>query len=298
MLAGHLTDTLDRILVWLTTSGLRIVAVALAMWAMLVLLRRAAARLEALVHERLPEPAQAKRATTLSEVLRDTVRTAVWVVGGLMVLGEFGIDVKPLLAAAGIGGLAIGFGAQSMVKDLISGVFLLFDDRVRVGDVVEVAGVSGVVEDIRLRTTSLRDLAGNLHLVPNGEIRAVKNMTRDYAFAVVDVDVAYREDTDQVCAAIEEVARELTADPAFRERVLAPVELLGVETLGASGVRVRCRLKTQPGQQWAVGREMNRRIKRTFDARGIEIPFPQQTVWLGRPESRRPPPTDAEPATE
>jgi small conductance mechanosensitive channel len=284
LLALSFSDWTERAAGWLLTSGVRVLAVALAMAVALAVVRRAAARLEAVVRGRLPSFGQGGRAATLSRVVRDTARTAVWVVGGLVVLGEVGIDVKPLLAAAGIGGLAIGFGAQSLVKDLISGFFLLFDDRLRVGDVAEVAGVSGVVEDIRLRTIALRDLAGSLHIVPNGSIERVKNMTREYAFAVLDVQVAYREDPDDVVRALEAVGRELAAAPAFRDRLLAPLEVLGVEDLGASGVSIRFRLKTTPGDQWAVGRETRRRVKKAFDARGIEIPFPQQTVWFGVPK--------------
>jgi small conductance mechanosensitive channel len=195
-----------------------------------------------------------------------------------------------LLAAAGLGGLAIGFGAQNLVKDLISGFFILLENSVRVGDVVEVAGVSGVVEEIELRTIKLRDLSGNLHVVPNGVIDKVKNMTKDYSYYVFNLGVAYREDMDEVMAVLKEIAAELQEDPAFGTDILAPLEMLGVDQFADSAVIIKCRIKTEPIKQWRIGREMNRRIKKTFDAKGIEIPFPHQTIYWGEPKQGMPPP--------
>jgi small conductance mechanosensitive channel len=274
---------LDRLVDWLLTSGVRIAVVTTVMVALLMLLRRVAERAERAVLAHGGDAGSAARARTLAQVIRDASRTVVWVVGGLTILAEVGLDLGPLLAAAGIGGLAIGFGAQSLVKDLITGAFLLFDDRVRVGDSVEVAGVAGVVEEIRLRTISVRDVAGALHIVPNGRVENVKNMTRDFANAIVDVEVGYGEDTDEVAAILEEVGTALAAEPAFAGRLRGRIEVLGVEALGQNGVTVRCMVQTLPGQQWAVAREIRRRAKKAFDARGIELPFPQRTVWLHRP---------------
>jgi small conductance mechanosensitive channel len=273
----------DRLLDWLTTSGVRVLVVVVVMAVLLAILRRTADRVEAAMRARLGDAARGARAQTLSRVIRDASRTVVWVVGGLTILGEVGLDLGPLLAAAGIGGLAVGFGAASLVKDLISGAFLLFDDRVRVGDAVEVAGVAGTVEDIRLRTLALRDVAGALHIVPNGRVEIVKNMARDYAYAVVDAEVAHREDPDAVAAALLEVGLELAADPAWKPRLLEPLEVLGVEALGPNGVTVRCRVRTLPDAAAGVSRELRRRIKRAFAERSIEIPLPQRTIWLGRP---------------
>jgi small conductance mechanosensitive channel len=273
---------LDRLLDWLLTSGVRILVVAVVMTVLLAALRRVAARAEKAVLAGSMDPSHAARARTLAQVIRDASRTVVWIVGGLTILGEVGLDLGPLLAAAGIGGLAIGFGAQSLVKDLITGAFLLFDDRVRVGDSVEVAGVAGAVEEIRLRTISLRDVAGALHIVPNGRVENVKNMTRDFAYAVVDTEVGYGEDTDEVSAVLEGVGRELAEDPAFAARLRGPLEVLGVEALGQNGVTVRCRVQTRPADQWAVAREVRRRAKKAFEARDIEMPYPQRTVWVRR----------------
>jgi small conductance mechanosensitive channel len=218
------------------------------------------------------------------------VRIVIFFVGMMMILSEIGIDLKPLLAAAGLGGLAIGFGAQSLVKDLIAGFFILLENSIRVGDVVEVAGVSGLVEEIELRTIKLRDLSGNVHVVPNGAIDKVKNMTKDYSYYLFDVGVSYREDVDEVMAVLKEIAAELRADPAFSGDILEPLEMLGVDQFADSAVIIKCRIKTEPLKQWRIGREMNRRIKNTFDAKGIEIPFPHQTVYWGEPKRGTPPP--------
>jgi len=211
-------------------------------------------------------------------------------VGGMMMLSEIGVDLKPLLAAAGLGGLAIGFGGQSLVKDVISGFFILLEDSIRVGDVVEVAGVGGVVEEVKLRTITLRDLSGNVHIVPNGVIDKVKNMTKLYSFYLFEVGVAYREDVDEVMALLKSIAEELRADPGFADDILEPLEMLGVDQFADSAVIIKCRIKTLPVKQWRVGREMNRRIKKTFDAKGIEIPFPHQTIYWGEPKQGTPPP--------
>jgi small conductance mechanosensitive channel len=203
----------------------------------------------------------------------------------MMVLSEIGIDLKPLLAAAGLGGLAIGFGAQGLVKDVISGFFILLEDSIAVGDVVEIAGVSGLVEEVKLRSIRLRDVSGSVHVVPNGIVDRVKNMTKGFSFYVFDVGVAYREDVDCVMAVLVEIAEELRADPLYAEDILEPLEMLGVDRFDDSAVIIRCRLKTVPSKQWRVGREMNRRIKKTFDAKGIEIPFPHRTLYWGESQA-------------
>ncbi len=281
---------LDRIIEWLATSGLRVVLIAIAIIVLLALLKRAIAKLRGFLEGTLPSPAQIKRAYTLTHIVRDVARIAIFFAGVLMILSEIGIDLKPLLAAAGLGGLAIGFGAQSLVKDLISGFFILLENSVRVGDVVEVAGVSGLVEEIELRTIRLRDLSGNVHVVPNGVIDKVKNMTKDYSYSLFNIGVAYREDVDEVMGVVREIAEELRSDLQFKDDILEPLEMLGVDQFADSAVIIKCRMKTQPIKQWRVGREMNRRIKKTFDARGIEIPFPHQTIYWGEPKQGTPPP--------
>jgi len=275
---------------WLSTSGLRIVLILIGITVLLAFLKRAVARFRRLYEGALQSPGQVKRADTLSHVVRDVAHIVILTVGGMMILSEVGVDLKPLLAAAGLGGLAIGFGGQSLVKDVISGFFILLEDSVRVGDVVEIAGVGGLVEEVKLRTITLRDLSGNVHVIPNGVVDKVKNMTKLYSYYLMDVGVAYREDVDEVMAVLKDIAAELQADPAFQADILAPLEMLGVDQFADSAVIIKCRIKTNPIQQWRIGREMNRRIKKTFDAKGIEIPFPHQTIYWGEPKRGPAPP--------
>ncbi|MFQ5992261.1 MAG: mechanosensitive ion channel family protein [Nitrospiraceae bacterium] len=284
------TRFLDRSIDWLMTSGLRVIVIGVVMLLLLSLLRGAMKKLKVIFEGKLPGPAQVKRADTLTQVVRDVIRTVILVLGTMMMLSEVGVDLKPLLAAAGLGGLAVGFGAQSLVKDVITGFFILFENQIRVGDVVEVGGVGGFVEEVRLRTIVLRDLSGNVHIVPNGSVDKVTNMTKVYSYYLFDIGVAYREDVDEVMAVLKEIAEELRADPHYAADILEPLEMLGVDQFADSAVIIKCRLKTQPIQQWRVGREMNRRIKKTFDARGIEIPFPHQTIYWGEPKSGKAPP--------
>ena len=289
MPVSYVTRLLDRSFDWLSTSGLRVILIAAVMMIAFGLLKRGMEKLRRLYEGALPNPAEIQRASTLTQIVRDVARLVIFFVGIMMMCSEIGIDLKPVLAAAGLGGLAVGFGAQSLVKDVISGFFILLENSIRVGDVVEVAGVSGLVEQIELRSIRLRDLSGNVHVVPNGVIDKVKNMTKDYSYYVFDVGVAYREDVDEVMGVLKTIAEELRADPAFQDDILEPLEMLGVDQFADSAVIIKCRIKTQPIKQWRIGREMNRRIKKTFDAKGIEIPFPHQTIYWGEPKQGTPP---------
>jgi small conductance mechanosensitive channel len=203
-------------------------------------------------------------------------------VAAVMVLAEFEVKIGPILAAAGIVGVAVGFGAQHLVRDVITGFFILLDDQIRVGDVVQIAGKGGLVEKITLRMTTLRDLAGNVHYVRNGEISVVTNMTKEYSRYVFDIGVAYREDVDQVIEVVKQVDEELRVDPAFSADILEPIEILGLDQFGDSAIIIKARTKTKPIKQWAVGREFNRRLKKRFDEKDIEIPFPHVTLYLGQ----------------
>lgn len=283
-------ETMEKLLLWVTTAGVRILVIAVGMVIILLFVKNATLRLGRLLQGTMPTPAQIKRADTLTHVVRDVARVAIYAVGGLLILSEVGVHLGPLLAAAGIGGLAIGFGAQSLVRDVITGFFILLEDQIRVGDVVEIAGVGGFVEEVRMRTIRMRDLSGNFHVVPNGNIDKVKNYTYKFSYYLFDVGVAYREDVDEVMAVLKEVAEELRADPDFGPDILEPLEMLGVDQFADSAVVIKCRIKTQPIKQWRIGREMNRRIKKTFDARGIEIPFPHRTIYWGEPKEGTPTP--------
>jgi small conductance mechanosensitive channel len=222
-----------------------------------------------------------KRARTLSRLILNGINTAVVGVATLMVLQEVGINIMPVLTGAGIAGLAVGFGAQTLVRDVISGFFLILENQVRVGDVAAIDGTAGVVEAINLRTITLRDLSGTVHVIPNGAVTKMSNLTKEFSYYVIDMGVAYKEDTDRVVEVMRQVAGEMAAEPEWAPHMLEPLEVLGVDGFGDSAVTIKVRLKTVPLQQWAVGREYNRRIKKTFDAKGIEIPFPHVSVYFG-----------------
>lgn len=221
-----------------------------------------------------------KRARTVGRLLTRLAGILIWSVALLMSLREAGFDVMPLLAGAGIAGVAIGFGAQSLVRDVISGLFLIVENQIRVHDIVRINGVTGTVEEINLRTTVLRGLDGAVHIFPNGTIQTLTNLSREYSFYVADIGVAYKEDVDRVIEVIRQVGEELRQDPEFGPLILEPIQVLGLEQFAESSVVIRSRLKTKPGQQWLVGREFNRRLKKRFEAAGIQIPFPHRTLQL------------------
>jgi small conductance mechanosensitive channel len=267
-------------------SGLRIVLVLVAGYLAVRFLRIALRRLEEILirageRTELVPGAARKRVTTLTGLLLTMGLVGVWAVAIVICLDQIGLAVTPILAGAGIVGLAVGFGAQNLVRDVISGFFLVLENQVRVGDVAVVNGTGGLVEAITFRTIVLRDLAGVVHVFPNGTIATLANMTMGWSGYVIDVGVAYKEDTDQVVTVMTEVAQELRKDPRVGASILEPIEVFGVDDFKESEVTIKARLKTVPLQQWNVGREYRRRLKKAFDARGIEIPFPQRTLSMG-----------------
>jgi small conductance mechanosensitive channel len=227
-----------------------------------------------------------KRSETLGKVVTHASRGVVGIPAIMGVLRELGFDIGPLIAGAGIAGLAVGFGAQNLVRDVITGFFILFENQLRVGDVVQVAGKTGTVEAVSLRTTILRDGEGCVHIIPNGTIDTVTNMSREWSRAVLDVSVAYKEDVDRVIQVLQEVGTDITSDPAWKAKILEPMTILGVIALGPSSVDIRVVLKVTPGMQFEVGRELRRRIKVRFDQAGIEIPYPHMKLVLGIPVPR------------
>ncbi|MDI6808785.1 MAG: mechanosensitive ion channel [Candidatus Eisenbacteria bacterium] len=221
---------------------------------------------------------QIKRAKTLSQVLRTATLISVLTIAGVMVIKELGIDIGPILAGAGILGLAIGLGAQTLVKDIIGGILILGENQFRVGDVVRVGGVSGVVENMSLRTTILRDLEGAVHVIPNSEVKVVSNLTKGWSQAVVNVNIAYGEDIDKVMRILDEVGEELSLDETFSSLILEKPQVLGINEFGESHISIMMLVKTAPMKQWQAARELRRRIRKTFDAKGIAIPFPHRIV--------------------
>lgn len=226
-----------------------------------------------------------KQITTLTGLLRTLAVAVVWAIVVIIALDQLGLDITPVLASAGIIGLAIGFGAQNLVRDIISGFFIILENQIRLGDVGIVNGTGGVVEKISFRTITLRDLSGVVHVFPNGTITTLSNMTKGWSGYVIDVGVAYKEDTDHVSQVMASVAEELKSDPEFGPKILEPMEILGVDQFGSSEVVIKARLKTLPIEQWSVGREYRRRLKKAFDAKGIEIPFPHRTLYMGEASS-------------
>jgi len=233
---------------------------------------------------------RSQRMRTLLPLLRNAFLVLLVVLVTMTVLSELGLNIAPLLAGAGVVGLAIGFGAQTLVKDVITGLFILIEDTISVGDVVDVAGHSGVVEAVTIRTIRLRDISGTVHIIPFSDVTSIENLTRDFAFALLDIGIAYREDTDAVIEVIKTIGAELRENPDFSNRIMEDIQILGLDRFDDSAVIIRARIKTQPLQQWAVRRGFNLLMKRRFDELGIEIPFPHQTIYFGEDKEGNAPP--------
>jgi small conductance mechanosensitive channel len=280
-LANLSTRLGSSLLEWILNHGLTVLLILLI--ALVVI------RVSRVVGERIVQAAsdedesttteREKRAATMAQIINTGTRITVWLIAGLMAAREFGMDIGPILAGAGIAGLAVGFGAQSLVKDFFSGFFMLIEDQVRVGDVVKAGGQAGLVERMTLRTTVLRDLSGTLHVIPNGHIDTVSNLTYGWSRAVLDIAVAYHEDVDRVFDLLRRVGRELREDPKYARAITDDLEILGLDEFADSALVIKALIKTEPLQQWTVAREFRRRLKKTFDAEGIEIPYPQRTIY-------------------
>ena len=221
------------------------------------------------------------RAKTLSAIISSTIAVILSLVALFMILSEMGQDIGPLLAGAGVIGIAVGFGAQSLVKDLFSGIFILLEDQYNKGDVVKIAGISGLVEEINLRRTILRDLEGIVHSIPNGQITTASNYTRDWARVKLDISVGYGEDLDRVMAVIDRVGKDLAEDEYYKPFIKSPPQALRVQNFGNSGIDIRVLGDTKPMKQWAVTGELRKRLKKAFDEEGIEIPWPHVKLFFG-----------------
>lgn len=272
--------------------ALQIVIILLFSWVVLWVARRMVRRMLAHAVKRSSgSPAhestypistrRAQRLEALGTILDSVLSVVVWSIAIFVILGStFGINLTPLLAGAGILGVALGFGAQDVVKDFLSGFFIIIEDQYGIGDIVDVGEATGTIESISLRTTRLRAVTGTVWHVPNGEIRRVGNMSQEWSRVLLDIEVAYGADIDRVAEVIESVSLEMARESEFRDLFLDDPQVWGVETLGSDSVAIRLVIKTKPGEQWPIARETRRRIKLAFDAEGIEIPFPQRTVWL------------------
>lgn len=295
-------ETVANLADWFIDKPVQIVIIIVIAWVLVRLARRwvrrfvtrvvapevtSAQRLEQLGIElpksltsSAPDPRRSARADSISIVLTSSTIVAIWVIALLTVLGVVGIEIGPLLAGAGIAGVALGFGAQSLVKDCIAGLFMLIEDQYGIGDVVDLGEAIGVVEEVSLRTTVLRSLDGTVWHVPNGVVQRVGNKSQLWSVAVIDVDVAYDSDLEQARELLQAAADEVCDTDEFRDQVLEPPQVLGVEALAADGISIRLTVKVMPGAQWNLQRSLREHVKGVFDRAGIEIPFPQRTVWM------------------
>jgi small-conductance mechanosensitive channel len=283
----YLTSLLTKLYDWSVSQLPAILVLILATFIILRLTRFLIKRLKKIIISRLeekeePESAEsAKRIETLLNILRGIIRITVWTIFIIILLSKLGLNIGPILAGAGIAGLAVGFGAQELVRDFISGFFILLENQIRKGDVAIINGTGGLVENVKLRTITLRDLSGTTHIFQNGKINSLSNMTKEWSAMVFDIGVAYKEDTDQVTRIIQEVGEEMLNDPEYKDKILEPLEIFGVDKFADSAVIIKARFKTAPIMQWTVGREYLRRLKKAFDHEGIEIPFPHTTLYWG-----------------
>ena len=282
-IAGYRTDFAgdrETMMRWLLDHGLRIALIAVAAYVAIRIGSAAARRFEREMSTGtgLDVIERTKRAQTLGRLVQKTLSVVVTIIAGLMVLRELGIDTAPALTGAGIAGVAIGFGAQTLVRDLIAGFFIILEDQVRVGDSAVVNGQGGLVEELNLRTIVLRDEQGTVHVFPNGEVKTLANMSKDFAYYVVTVGVGYDDDPDRVVQAMKDAGAALAADPEFTPHILAPLEVYGVDSFETDRMTVKGRIKTVPQKQWLVGRELRLRIARLFRERGIDVPIPPRHV--------------------
>ena len=270
---------------WLITSGARILVIAVGAYVLIRIVNGVIGRVESIAASRTTDFLSAseaeRRLRTLSSLLRSMVFLVIAGIAAVMALRELGMDIAPIIAGAGILGLAVSFGGQNLVRDVISGFFIIFENQIRVGDVAIINGQGGTVEEINFRTTVIRDLQGIVHVFPNGTITQLSNQSKGWSRYVIDVGVAYKENIDYVMEVLREIGDGLYKDNKFSSLILEPLEILGVDSFGDSDVVIKCMIKTLPLKQWEVGRELRRRIKNTFDLRGIEIPFPHLSVYYG-----------------
>ena len=267
-------------------ATLRILLISVAAWILLAVLKLLLGRLQRSLISRASEQGEmateaAKRIETLIRLLRQAMTIIVWVIVGLVILRELNVEIAPILASAGVVGLAVGFGAQNLVRDVISGFFMILENQIRVGDVAIVNGTGGLVERVSFRTIVLRDEAGTVHVFPNGTITTLANMTQEWSAYVFEIRVAYREDVDKVMTVMRDVGAALRKDETFGALMVEDIEIYGVDSFQDSAVVIKGRLRTRPIKQWNVGREYRRRLKLAFEREGIEIPFPYHSIYFG-----------------
>ncbi len=275
------TAKLDLVLTWLLTSGIRLVFLLVVASLLLRAIRLLTDKFDRMLQGFTHSVERQKRAQTLSHIARAVATTVLFLLTAMLLLEEVGINITPLLTAAGIGGLAIGFGAQNLVRDVITGFFLLLEDQIRVGDVVKVGDKSGLVEKLSLRVLTLRDFDGSVHMIPNGTIATVTNLTKDFSYAVLHIGVSYRVEVDEAIAVLTQVGADLRRDPQFAPDLLDDLQVVGIDDFADLQVKLTLRVKTGPGKQWQVSRELRRRIKKAFDEHNIQMREGLQPLRVG-----------------
>ena len=271
----------DKWLALLLPSS-HILIILIMSWLLMRVSRKLIRAFKAYVTRTTLDRGSIKRAETLSQVFSNVAIIIIYLITGMLILGEVGISIAPILAAAGVVGVAVGFGAQSLIKDYFTGFFLLIEDQIRHGEVVEIAGKKGKVEEVTLRHVRLRDFEGSVHFIPNSTITTVTNKSRDFSYAVIDLSVAYRENVDEVYEIMRKVGADMRCAPGFKDQIIDDLEIAGIDSLADSAVIIRCRFKVHPLEQWDVKREFLYRIKKAFDTAGIEIPYPHLTLYAGQ----------------
>lgn len=286
-----MNNILPILITWIRETGLTILLITVGTFILIRVINYLSDKIFAAVREKKSDDEEfGKRSDTLNSIFRNVWVIIICAVAVIIILGELGINIGPILAAAGILGLAVGFGAQSLVKDLISGFFILMEDQYRVGDVIRIEDKSGIVEKMTLKMTVLRDLAGNVHFISNGDIGVVTNMTKGFSRYLFEIGVAYREDVDEVMKIMKQVDENLRKDPEFKNDILEPLEIFGLDTFADSALIIKARITTKPIKQWRIGREYNRRLKKAFDQNNIEIPYPHLTLYMGKDKQDQSPP--------
>ncbi|MFW5687531.1 MAG: mechanosensitive ion channel family protein [Bacteroidota bacterium] len=292
------STAIDNGINWLITEGpgllIIIVLFFLLSRGIVVLIKRMRKTLisRAEKNESVDSDEATKRINTLTNIIQGVFIIILWIVFFMLLLQKVAVNIGPILASVGILGLAIGFGTQELVRDVITGFFVLLENQVRTGDVAVINGTGGLVEKIELRTITLRDFSGTVHVFQNGKINTLANMTKDWSAMVFDIGVAYKEDTQRVMDIIKQVGDELKEDSEFGSDIIEPIEVFGLDAFGDSAIIIKARIKTKPMKQWTIGREYRKRLKSAFDEQGIEIPFPHTTVYWG--EEIKPLKLDAE----
>ena len=272
---------------WLITDFISILILILLLIIVLRVTSSLVRRLKSILLKRMvyreeePDMEAEKRLNTLMGVLRKIISVVVWTIFIMIFLEKININIIPILSAAGIVGLAVGFGAQELVRDFISGFFILLEDGIRAGDVVTLNGTTGTVEKMELRTITLRDSMGVVHIFQNGKVNTISNMTKGWSAVRFDIGVAYKENLAKVMEVMQQVGDEMYAEDEYKTNMLASVEVSGLNNFGDSALEIRARIRTRPGKQWGIGREYRKRLKEAFDTHNIEIPFPHQTIYWG-----------------